>query len=81
MELVRKLDEEEKAFKDAGTKRKPMLPGFPGHRDRCSCALCKKQRTSRQKLIDQTKSVREAISLTRAPGSSSSNSSSSSSSR
>ena len=61
MTLVKQLEEETAAAKESGTKRKPMLPGFVSHRERCNCVLCKKQRKERQQLIDQTKGVREVL--------------------
>jgi hypothetical protein len=55
--LSANLDAANKKAKDAGIKRKALLPGFPGHRERCSCALCAKRRRASQELIDRTKLI------------------------
>lgn len=58
--LAASLDAANKKAQEAGVKRKAVLPGFPGHRARCACALCAKQRRAAQELIDRTRVIRDA---------------------
>ena len=59
--LESSLLEQESEFKELGVKRKPALPGFAGHRERCSCALCKRCRTQHQNVINHAQTVKTNV--------------------
>ena len=59
--LESSLLEQESEFKELGVKRKPTLPGFAGHRERCACALCKRCRTQHQNTINHAQKVKTHV--------------------
>jgi hypothetical protein len=59
--LENSLLEQQSEFKDMGVKRKPCLPGFAGHRERCACALCKRARAQHQSTIDRAQTVKTHV--------------------
>jgi hypothetical protein len=59
--LENSLLEQQSEFKELGVKRKPCLPGFAGHRERCACALCKRCRTQHQNVITHAQTVKTHV--------------------
>ena len=59
--LETSLLEQESGFKELGVKRKPTLPGFAGHRERCACTLCKRCRTQNQNVIKHAQTVKTHV--------------------